>query len=128
MNKRLLIIDDDCDLLMVLNDIFSANYQCTTYFNAADALGAIQSNPIPFDCVICDLMMPTMNGIQFYHELRRIQPTLLSQVIFLTGGSFTHEMDVFLKNPEIFYCEKPVQVKAIRSLVSDRMQNAKLTS
>lgn len=125
MNKRLIIIDDDQELLTVLKDIFSITYDCTIFYNAADALGAIKANNTHYDCIICDMMMPIMNGIEFYEQLRIIQPALLSRVIFLTGGSYTQETDLFLNNPEIFYCEKPIQVKTIRSLVSDRIQSAK---
>ena len=121
--KRILFIDDDKELLAVLNEIFSTQYDCTSFSNAAEALVEIKVSESRFDCIVCDLMMPAMNGIEFYNQLRNIQPSLLSQIIFLTGGSFSIETDAFLNQPEVFHCEKPVQIKAIKTMVSERMQN-----
>ena len=123
--KRILFIDDDHELLSVLNEIFSADYDCASFTNAPDALSEIRSSELSFDCIVCDLMMPGMNGLQFYEELKNIQPSLLTHIIFLTGGSFTHETDIFLSQPNIYHCEKPVQIKTIKTMVSNLIQNQK---
>lgn len=121
--KRILFIDDDKELLAVLNEIFSIQFDCTSFSNASEALAEIKASKSRFDCIVCDLMMPVMSGIQFYNELKNVQPSLLSQIIFLTGGSYTHETDVFLSQHEVFHCEKPVQIKAIKDMVLERLQN-----
>ena len=120
-----MLIDDDEDLLTVLFEILSVNYECKSFLNAHDALLDIKDSANTYDCIVCDLMMPKMNGIEFYEALRLIQPTWLSRLVFMTGGSYSRQMDEFLQNPEVHYCEKPVQVKAIRSLVEDRIAHQK---
>ena len=41
-----------------------------------------------FDVIICDLMMPEVDGPTVYEALRRSAPDLLKRMVFLTGGAW----------------------------------------
>ncbi len=125
-NDRIMLIDDDEELLDVLKEIFSVYYQCKGFSNADEALVEIKSGT-SYDCIVCDLMMPKMSGFEFYAAVRSSQPTWLSRILFMTGGSYSKEMNEFLNKPEINYCGKPIQVKAILKLVNDLIQKQKTT-
>ena len=120
-SDRIMLIDDDEELLDVLKEIFSVYYECKSFLDANEALAEIRSG-VSYDCMVCDLMMPKMSGIEFYAAVRNSQPTWLSRILFMTGGSDSKQMNEFLNRPEINYCEKPIQVKAILILVNDLIQ------
>ena len=66
-NLRILIVDDDQRMTHTLADIPSlAGHQ------AVEAA----SGPQAFDCVLTDVRMPGMNGVEFCRQLRQSQPGL----------------------------------------------------
>ncbi len=118
LKGRVLIIDDNEELLLVLKEIISSHHECIELTRAELVLELIkiQRN---FDCIFCDLMMPTMSGIDFYENLKKIAPDFLGHVVFMTGGSFTKETDDFLKLPGITHCEKPIDVKKVLGMIQN---------
>lgn len=88
----------------------------TTCADAREALSAIASGQ-PFDVIFCDLMMPNMNGIEFFAELGKVAPDLCKRVVFLTGGAFTQAATDFLVGKVCF--DKPVAIDLRRGLVRE---------
>jgi two-component system cell cycle sensor histidine kinase/response regulator CckA len=84
---RVLVIDDDVGVLAVLDRMLRANHDVVTARGADLALEFIRSEGPPFDVIICDLLMPDMNGAAFYRELARTSPELAARVVFLSGGA-----------------------------------------
>ena len=118
LKGRVLIIDDNLELLLVLKEIISSHHECIEFSRADLALELIKSES-DFDCIFCDLMMPTMSGIEFYENLKKIDPNFSLQVVFMTGGSFTKVTDDFLKLPGITHFEKPIDVKKLLGLIQN---------
>ncbi len=116
VRPKVIVIDDDHELLIILKEVISTVYNCAGFESAAEALEILKGSET-FDCLICDLMMPNMDGIKFYHELEIAAPHYLPKLVFLTGGSFTKMSDSFLKKPNISFCEKPVDKKILLNLI-----------
>ncbi|NDC62279.1 MAG: response regulator, partial [Betaproteobacteria bacterium] len=67
---RVLIVDDDATNRMVLREQLSeAGYQWVEAEDGIDGLEKFQTEG-PFDCVLLDVMMPRMNGLQACSQLR----------------------------------------------------------
>lgn len=81
--EKILTVDDDPDILDVLNLTLSEFYDVTQANNGKEGLEAIQSN-IP-DLIICDYMMPVMNGREFCKTLKKDILLRHIPVIMLTG-------------------------------------------
>jgi DNA-binding response OmpR family regulator len=76
--KRLLIVDDDPDILQGLVMVLEDNYEITTAQDGIEALRLVEAGS--FDAVILDLMMPLLDGASFIHELeaqRRSLPVII---------------------------------------------------
>lgn len=110
--KRILVIDDDDMVLETLAGVLSKNYIPVALNDAAAALAELNSG-VQFDAIICDLMMPNMNGMQFYDALKKLNSEFCQKVIFLTGGSFTEIADTFLNQKEIISFQKPIRKKEL---------------
>jgi len=74
-NLHILIVDDDHRITRTLTDILNVSgYQTTEAFSGPDALEKIRL--MKFDCVISDIKMPEMDGVELHRRLHEIQPGL----------------------------------------------------
>jgi DNA-binding response OmpR family regulator len=61
---RLLIIDDNEEVLEALRDFFSnRGYDILSATNGKDGLLILRESQLPFDVVITDLVMPQISGV-----------------------------------------------------------------
>lgn len=75
--KRILLVDDDPDLLLVLSKTMESwGYEVITAPSGKDAIARVaDSNP---DIVIMDYMMPGMDGIAALREIRKTNTKVLA--------------------------------------------------
>ncbi|MDQ3264355.1 MAG: ATP-binding protein [Myxococcota bacterium] len=82
---------------------------------AAEALALLKDGP-PFDAILCDLMMPEMDGAEFFSRLERQSPQLLPKVLFLTAGAFTRDAQAFLDSGKAWLA-KPYESEELRRAI-----------
>lgn len=88
MTKRVLLLDDDenlLDLVNIVKDVFKLNMRITTVSSIAGARSAIlhSDRQPPYDIMIFDVVLANGNGIELYKELIAKWPRC--NVVFLTG-------------------------------------------
>jgi two-component system response regulator HydG len=72
---RILIVDDDQRMTRTLADILSvAGHEVVEANSGAQALEKVSTQT--FDCVLTDVKMPEMNGVELHRQLRLAQPGL----------------------------------------------------
>jgi len=84
MNVSLLLIDDDPCLLSAFSDMISFHFpsiQLTAVDSGVAGLKELEKQE--YDIVICDLMMPGMNGTMTLSEIRKRYPSL--RTYLMTG-------------------------------------------
>ena len=69
MKKKLLIVDDEVNIGLLLENFLSEQYEVVYLNNGQDALDWLETT-MP-DLVICDIEMPAMDGYQFLASLRQ---------------------------------------------------------
>jgi len=80
---RILIIDDDPDVLRVLHNLFLAMGYSVE--DAPDsATGIRKHHEKPFDLILTDIVMPDKEGISTIIELRHEYPDL--KIVAMSGG------------------------------------------
>ena len=78
---RLLLIDDDLEVLRIHDSFFtSKGYTVSLAENAEKGLAQLKKHP--FDCILLDIMIPGINGFEAYP---RIRAETDAPVLFLTG-------------------------------------------
>lgn len=84
MSKRVLIVDDEPDILDLLSDILkAAGYEVTTALDASQALERIKETI--FDAAIIDFNLPDMNGVMLHRQIRQMDEELAGHTLFTSG-------------------------------------------
>jgi DNA-binding NtrC family response regulator len=82
---KIAIIDDESSSIAMLQEGLAKNkeFQITTYTNPITALSAIRAGSV--NVVLCDIVMPQMDGIEVLEKLKEKDPKLV--VIMMTAQS-----------------------------------------
>ena len=80
---RILVVDDEPDVLAVLVDVFeAAGY--SPWYTADSREAARLLEMADFDVVVCNVLMPHLNGLQLLKLAKSRNPD--TQVLLLTGN------------------------------------------
>jgi two-component system, OmpR family, response regulator ChvI len=83
MKKRILIVDDEPDVNLILKMVLEGNgFQVDTFDTPLLALEYFRKGL--YNLVILDIKMPKMNGFELYREIRKIDEKI--RTCFLTAG------------------------------------------
>jgi signal transduction histidine kinase/CheY-like chemotaxis protein/AraC-like DNA-binding protein len=112
---KVLIVDDNIEMIAYLKEIFLDTLECTFAFNGAEALEKIKTQT--FDLIISDLRMPALNGAEFKKALNKIDTQKDIPFIMITAVFYNKLED--LKNTLNLneYLEKPFSKNEILSRV-----------
>ncbi|MDP8205456.1 MAG: response regulator [Candidatus Electryonea clarkiae] len=77
---RLLLIDDNEDLLLALSDFLSQEFEVVRTSDAREAM-KIFSEDQPFDIVVSDYMLPVYDGINLFKRFRAENPWLCTVIM-----------------------------------------------
>jgi PAS domain S-box-containing protein len=115
---RVLVIDDEPMLCSAVERILRPHHDVVFTTLAAEVLPRLEAGE-HFDLILCDLMMPRMNGMDFHAALHRLRPELTGRVIFLTGGAFTAQARTFLERVPNRRVEKPFDARALLAVTRE---------
>jgi CheY-like chemotaxis protein len=80
---RILLVDDNHDTLDLLEIFLYKEYEILTALNGFEGLKKAEED-LP-DLIITDIMMPVMDGIRFFNNLRKQEKTKTIPVIAITS-------------------------------------------
>jgi len=108
-NYKMLIIDDNDDIRDFLFDEFSKYFMVDTAENGKIGLQkAIETNP---NLIICDVMMPELDGFQVTKKLKEDFQTCHIPIILLTAHSSTEHQLEGIQSGADAYIMKPFSMK-----------------
>lgn len=85
MNKRILIVDDNKNNVMILQEVLYDEYELETAESGEECLEKLkQFGP---DIVLLDIMMPGIDGYETCHQIKSLPYGELTQVILLSSKS-----------------------------------------
>ncbi|MDD2806802.1 MAG: response regulator [Elusimicrobiales bacterium] len=111
--KKILIVDDEPDILFVLTTAIRKNgYLVDTASNGLEALEKIKADRP--DAVIMDIMMPKMDGNTVNLKLKEDPDTAGIPVIIMTGkGHFKELLEIREGINVAAYLEKPFPISML---------------
>ena len=121
------IIDDDSanrDLLEALMD--SVGLQSQTFNGTQEFLGGFKYDPNGLGCLLLDIRMPGMSGIELHKEL--IARSMEFPIVFITGHGETETAVQAMKDGAFDYIEKPINNQRLLDIVNKAIAHCRETT
>ena len=117
MAYKLLIIEDNEDVLSTLNKFFQAKkYEVTAASNGLDGLKIIETRGDEFDLIVTDLVMPNISGVSIISIVKEKFPQI--PVVAITGWGEHPEALAREANADIVL-EKPIELDKLNQIIDD---------
>lgn len=114
--KRLLIVDDQPGIRLLLAELFRREgYSTTLAANGFEAFVEVEKSPP--DCILLDMKMPGMNGIDVLEKLKKDWAHI--PVIMMTAYEEVELTNKALKLGAVKYFTKPFDVYEVRDAVKN---------
>ncbi len=121
--KKLLLIDDDPNLILLVRDYLEfRGYNVLTAENGRDALKILEKE-IP-DMIICDVMMPEMDGYTFLEQVRQNSRTDWIPVMFLSAKGQSQDRVKGLNLGADVYMVKPFEPEELVAQVESSLKQS----
>ena len=109
---KLLVVEDNQEIRNYIHKVLSTEYQIIEASNGKKGLEiAIKENP---DCIISDVMMPEMDGIEMCDKIKKNEQTSHIPVIMLTAKTAIEQRIEGLKAGADSYIPKPFNIEHLK--------------
>ncbi len=118
--ETVLLVEDEKSVREVARMILEAyGYTVLEATNGHEALNMFREDPKRVDLLICDLVMPGMNGRETYEAIKKLRPTI--SVIFMSGYTADIIAQKGIMDEGINFLSKPINpstlLKKIREVL-----------
>jgi DNA-binding NarL/FixJ family response regulator len=121
--KRLLLIDDDPNLILLVKDYLEfRGFEVDTAENGREALEKL-SQDLP-DMIICDIMMPEMDGYALVEQVRQDTRTSWIPILFLSAKGQSNDRIKGLNMGADVYMVKPFEPEELVAQVESSLKQA----
>jgi Response regulator containing a CheY-like receiver domain and an HTH DNA-binding domain len=121
--KRLMLVDDDPNLVLLVRDYLEfRGYDVVTAENGVMALEILEDE-LP-DLIICDIMMPEMDGYTLVKKVREDSRTVGIPVLFLSAKGQTTDKVKGLNTGADVYIVKPFEPEELVAQVESSLRQA----
>ena len=118
--QTVFVVDDDTSvcksLLRLLN---SAGHRAESFTCAEDFLARWESDPVP-GCVLVDLQMPGLDGLQLQERLQTAEQSV--PIIFITGHGDIPTSVKAMKAGAVDFLSKPLQDEDLLEAIQEALQ------
>lgn len=119
---RVLVVDDEPGILRSIGRLIRRRHQVVTVGGGREAYELLK-NDQAFDVILCDLMMPDIDGPQLYKLLRAEVPSLVNRIVFMSGGAFSQRTQGFLEQVQPRMLDKPASASLLEQSIQRVMTN-----
>jgi CheY-like chemotaxis protein len=115
---RILVVDDEPLMLSMLERVLHP-HSVSCCSNAKLALEHCTRES--FDLILCDVMMPGIDGCEFHRLLAQLHPGMETRVVFMTGGALLDDVRELLALVPNRMFEKPFDPCELRTFVAEEL-------
>jgi len=125
MSKTILLIEDNLEMRENTAEIMElANYTVITAVNGKDGVSKAKEN-VP-DLIICDIMMPEMDGYGVLYILSKDPATCAIPFVFLTAKAEKSELRKGMNLGADDYVTKPFEEMELLNVIESRLERNEL--
>ena len=123
MTDSILVVDDELSMREFLQIMLQKQgYQVATASQGEEALALLDRKN--FDLVICDIMMPRVDGMQVLRQVKEADPQ--AQVVMITAFASTESAVEAMKLGAYDYITKPFKVDEIKLVIANALERSRL--
>jgi len=122
LKYKLLIIDDDEELLELLKKNLKSEFIVATATKAKDGLK--QFSVVNFDVALIDVVLPDMNGIDLSKEMKNMDSDF--PIVVMTGHASVDLAVRAMKIGAFYFVEKPTSPKALKEILKRAIEQTNL--
>ena len=119
--SRVLIVEDNIELLRLMKRLLQHRYHVLTANDGREALQLIQTNKI--DIVVSDVMMPEMDGYQLTDHIKHNEIYSHLPIILLTAKTTEDDQQKALLTGADGYITKPFKIRDLQLRIDNLIAN-----
>ncbi len=116
---RVLVVDDEPLVAQSIRLVLADEFDVTSTTDAAEALILLTSGAW-YDVVLCDVMMPKMNGVDLRNRVHAVNPELAACIVLMTGGILVTNIAEMLESVPNMVITKPFDFASLREFIRRR--------
>mgnify|MGYP002855845565 CR=1 FL=1 len=120
---KLLIVEDNLELLMLMKEILKPYYRVYMAKNGVEALQIVQQKEL--DIIVSDVMMPKMDGYELTKAIKFNKKYSHLPIILLTAKTSEEEEQEGLLSGADEYLTKPFRLSDLRLRIDNIIENRK---
>lgn len=124
-SSKVLIVEDNDDILAILRHLLSSKYQVLTAYNGKEALEILENEAV--DLVVTDIMMPVMDGLELLRHIRENDDNAHLPIIMLTAKRDDQDRAESYSAGADAYITKPFNSNVLMSRVENLMERSQAT-
>lgn len=129
MHNRIMIVDNDRDTQLYLADTLSKEYKIYTASDGEEAMETLSNEEgggKKPDIIICEVMIPKMNGINFCKQLKENANLCNIPVILYADNADINTKAHCIQNGAETVIEKPIDADYLKVIIKNILEKRKL--
>ena len=119
--NRILLVEDNIELLLLMQTLLSSKYHVTTARNGVEALQLVEHQDL--DLIISDVMMPEMDGNELTRLIKENPNTSHLPVILLTAKTQEADREESMRIGADDYITKPFRMGDLELRINNIIEN-----
>jgi signal transduction histidine kinase/CheY-like chemotaxis protein len=117
---RVLVLDDEPMMARAVHRLLAADYDVEAMTDPVKAVERLRAGA-RFDVILCDLMMPSLAGMDVYDAVLAIDAEQARSMVFMSGGAYTQRAADFLERADNPHLEKPLDRAALHAVLRGQL-------
>ena len=112
---KILVVDDEVNIRRMIRKF--AEFEGHEVFEAVDGMDAVEKcESMSYDCIIMDIMMPVMGGLEAAHAIRTMERADSNKVpiVAISANAFDEDIHRSLASGMNAHLSKPVEIDKLR--------------
>jgi len=122
MRKKVLVVDDDVELLQVLDDFIEddGRFELCTASTGFDA--GVMTQKFRPDLILLDIMLPDINGLEVCRYVRNTEPFKHTKIIAISGMIEHDKINELYEAGVDYYIQKPFNLVDVRKKICEVLE------